>query len=203
VAKIGIIYYSMYGSTHELATQLAEGVGKDGGDAQLRRVPELLPDEVIENQPGVQDALEAQSEIEEASVEELRDFDGIIFGSPTRYGNRVAQMSNFLDQTGPLWQEGALHGKAAGFFTGAATVHGGHESTILTMSTFAYHHGMVIVPAGYALQPLFSTATGGTPYGPSHLSPTDGSKHGLSDDEIDIARGYAAHFHQVTEKLAA
>jgi NAD(P)H dehydrogenase (quinone) len=203
MATIGIVYHSMYGSTYELAQRLAEGVGKDGGEAHLRRVPELLPQSVIDSQPGVQAAIEAQADVPEATVDELAGFDGILFGSGTRFGNMTSQLRNFLDQTGPLWAQGTLVGKPAGFFTGAATMHGGHESTILTMSTFAYHHGMVIVPVGYATSQVGSTTTGGSPYGPTHLSPSDGSKQGLSDDEIAIAMDYAAYFHQVAEKLKA
>jgi len=201
MATIGIVYYSMYGTTFELAQTLAEGVGKAGGEAHLRRVPELIPDEVLE-QSGAKEAQEPQADVPLAEVDELPDFDGILFGSPTRYGNAAAQLQNFLDQTGPLWTKGALAGKAAGFFTGTATIHGGHESTILTMSTFAYHHGMVIVPAGYGIEQINSTRTGGGPYGPTHFSPMgDESKQGLSDDEIEIARQYGMAFHSVAEKL--
>lgn len=202
MAKIGIVYYSMYGNTYELAKELAEGVRRDGGDPQLRRVPELLPQEVIDAQPPVQDAIEAQKDVQEATVDELPDFDGIVLGSPTRFGNMTAQLRNFLDQTGPLWANGGLSGKAAGFFTGASTMHGGHESTVLTMSTFAYHHGMVVVPLGYALaSQVGGTRSGGSPYGPSHWSPQEG-KEGLDDDEIQIARIYGEHFHAIAAQLA-
>ncbi|MBW3658224.1 MAG: NAD(P)H:quinone oxidoreductase [Actinobacteria bacterium] len=202
MASIGIVYYSMYGHTTEMARTLKQGIEKDGGEAHLRLVPELLPQQLIEDQ-GVA-TVDQLDDVEEASVDELPGFDGIIFGSPTRFGNRAAQLSNFLDQTGPLWQAGELHGKTAGFFTGAATMHGGHESTILTMSTYAMHLGMVIVPAGYALgETMGATRTGGSPYGPTHWSPQGGTKDGLSDDESQIALSYAQWFHQVTEKLAA
>jgi NAD(P)H dehydrogenase (quinone) len=114
-----------------LAQTLASGVEKAGGDAQLRRVPDpLLPDEVKQSAE-VAEAIAAQSEVAEATVDELEDFDGILFGTPTRYGSATAQLQNFFDQTGPQWQSGALVGKPVGFFTGAATAHGGHESTIL------------------------------------------------------------------------
>jgi NAD(P)H dehydrogenase (quinone) len=203
VASIGIVYWSMYGSTYELASTLASGIEKAGGEAHLRLVPDpLLPDEV-KRSDGVSDAIDAQSGVTRASVEELPEFDGLIIGSPTRYGSATAQLQNFLDQTGPLWQAGELVGKPAGFFTGAATIHGGHESTILGMSTFAYHHGMVIVPAGYGLAPeVGATSTGGGPYGPTHLTPM-GDDSGLSEDEREIASRYAEHFHTIATKLAA
>ncbi|WP_420452011.1 NAD(P)H:quinone oxidoreductase [Ilumatobacter sp.] len=197
---IGIVFYSTYGTTHALAQEVAAGIASAGGDAALRRVPELMPDEAMDD--NAKAAAEAQSDIAFADVEELPEFDGIILGSPTRFGNRAAQLSQFIDQTGPLWQSGRLVGKPVGFFTGAATMHGGHESTILTMSTWAYHQGMVIVPAGYANEQMGSTRTGGGPYGPTHLSPTDGSKTSLSDEEISIARGYGEHFATIAAKLA-
>lgn len=200
MAKIGIVYWSMYGATYELASAIAEGAEKDGAEVHLRRVPDpLLPDEV-KAMDGVADAIDAQREVPEATVDELTEFDGLIFGSPTRYGSNVAQLQNFFDQTGPLWSEGKLVGKPAGFFTGAATMHGGHESTILSMSTFAYHQGMPIVPLGYGVAPeVQTTKGGGGPYGPTQL----GSGEGLTDDERAIALAYGAHFHRIAEKLAA
>jgi NAD(P)H dehydrogenase (quinone) len=204
MAKIGIVYFSMYGGTHELASALAEGIDKAGGEAHLRRVPDpLLPDEVKASE-GVSDAIDAQAHVSEATVDELPEFDGLLIGSPTRYGSAVAQLQNFLDQTGPLWQQGKLVGKPVGFFTGAATIHGGHESTILGMSTFAYHQGMVIVPAGYGIaEEIGSTRTGGGPYGPTHFSPMGGDKDGLDGDEREIALRYAAHLNTIADKLAA
>jgi NAD(P)H dehydrogenase (quinone) len=204
MATIGIVYHSMYGATYELASILAEGVDKAGGQGELRRVPDpLLPDEVKQME-GVADAIDRQSHVTEATVEELPEFDGLIIGSPTRYGSPVAQLQNFFDQTGPLWQEGKLVGKPVGFFTGAATLHGGHESTILSMSTFAYHHGMLIVPVGYGLaEEVGSTRTGGGPYGPTHWSPMGGDKNGIDEDEREIALKFAAHLHGIADKLAA
>jgi NAD(P)H dehydrogenase (quinone) len=203
VAKIGIVYWSMYGATHDLAQLLAQGVEKAGGEPHLRRVPDpILPDEVKASD-GVAQAIERQEEVPEATVEELAEFDGIIFGSPTRFGSAASQLQNFFDQTGPLWQSGTLVGKPAGFFTGAATMHGGHESTILGMSTFAYHHGMTIVPLGYGIaEDVGETRTGGGPYGPTHLTPM-GHEEGLSDHEQNIALRYAEHFVEIAEKLAA
>jgi NAD(P)H dehydrogenase (quinone) len=202
MATIGIVYYSMYGHHDALAQTLADGIEEAGGKAQLRRVPELLPQSVIESQ-GLTELKQQQSETPEASVDELPEFDGLLIGSPTRYGSATAQLQNFLDQTGPLWAQGKLVGKPVGFFTGAATMHGGHESTILSMSTFAYHHGMLIVPLGYGVtSEVGSTRTGGGPYGPTIWAPQEG-KDGMSDEEIAIAKAYAKHFVGITDKLAA
>lgn len=202
MATIGIVYHSMYGHTYELAKAIAEGVEAGGGKAELRRAPELMSEEQLEA-AGAGQAREEQSTVPEATVEELPEFDGIIFGSPTRFGNRTSQLSSLLDQTGALWAEGRLVGKPAGFFTGAATMHGGFESTILTMSTFAYHQGMVIVPMGYTHDATNETRTGGGPYGPSHWSPQGGDKEGLDEHERTIGHAYGSRFAEIAEKLAA
>lgn len=202
MTTIGIVFHSMYGHTHELATEIAKGVEKGGGTPELRRAPETMSAEALE-QAGAKEAQEAMASITEASVDELPSFDGIIFGSPTRFGNRTAQLSQFLDQTGPLWAEGKLVGKPAGFFTGASTIHGGFESTIMTMSTFAYHQGMLIVPMGYTHEATQNTRSGGGPYGPSHWSPQEGDKDGLDEHEIAIAHAYGERFVDIAERLAA
>lgn len=200
MAKIGIVYYSMYGATYELARSIAQGVEKAGGEAHLRRVPDpLLPDEVKASD-GVRESIEAQSDVQVAEAGELEEFDGIVFGSPTRYGSATSQLQAFLDTTGAQWQSGALVGKAAGFFTGAATMHGGHETTIMSMATFAMHHGMAVIPLGYGnAAEVGSTTTGGSPYGPTQL----GNGEGLSDDEEAIALAYGQYFNDIAGKLAA
>jgi NAD(P)H dehydrogenase (quinone) len=203
MARIGIVYFSMYGSTHELASVIAEGVEKAGGEAHLRRVPDpLLPDEVKASE-GVAAAIEQQADVEEATVDELPDFDGLVIGSPTRYGSAVAQVQNFLDQTGPLWQEGKLVGKPVGFFTGAATIHGGHESTILGMSTFAYHQGMVIVPVGYGIAEEVGDHDRRRPVRPDALQPDGRRQGGARRGRAQIALAYGAHLNDIADKLAA
>ncbi|MAT04433.1 MAG: flavoprotein [Acidimicrobiaceae bacterium] len=197
--NIGIVYYSTYGTTFALARELADAVEAAGTEPHLRRVRELMPDEAMDD--NAKAAAQAQADVAYADVDELPSFDGLLIGSPTRFGNRAAQMSQFLDQTGPLWQQGALAGMPVGFFTGAATMHGGHESTVLTMSTFAYHQGMVIVPMGYTSDEVGETSSGGGPYGPTHYTPSDGSKTSLSDHEIGIARHYATKFVDIARRL--
>jgi NAD(P)H dehydrogenase (quinone) len=200
MAKIGIVYYSMYGATYELARAIAQGVEKAGGEAHLRRVPDPLLPEEVKASDGVREAIEEQSDVQVADAAELEEFDGIVFGSPTRYGSATSQLQAFLDTTGGQWQSGALVGKAAGFFTGAATMHGGHETTIMSMATFAMHHGMAIVPLGYGnAEEVGSTTTGGSPYGPTQL----GNGEGLSADEEAIAVAYGQYFDSIAGKLAA
>ena len=201
MATIGIVYFSMYGSTHQLAREIQAGIEESGGKAQLMRLPHDLPAEVAESD-GVKQAQEAQADVPYAEVDQLPELDGVIFGSATRFGAGTSQLQNFFDQCGPLWAEGRLVGTPAGFFTGAATIHGGHESTILGMSTFAYHQGMPIVPLGYSHEKIGETRTGGGPYGPSQYS-AGGAKTELSEDEVAIARHYGAHFHAIADKLAA
>lgn len=201
MATIGIVYFSMYGSTHKLAQEIQAGIEDAGGKAQLMRLPHDLPAEVAESE-GVAQAQEDQSDVPYAEVERLPELDGVIFGSATRFGAGTSQLQKFFDQCGPLWAEGRLVGTPAGFFTGAATMHGGHESTILGMSTFAYHQGMPIVPLGYSHEAIGATTTGGSPYGPSQWS-RGGDKTELSEDEVTIARHYGQHFHDIAEKLAA
>ncbi|MCL8206632.1 MAG: NAD(P)H:quinone oxidoreductase [Actinomycetia bacterium] len=197
--KITVVYYSMTGSVYRLARAVAEGAESAGAEVRLRKVPELIPLEVIEANPSIKAAHELQQSVPDATLDDLVWADGIALGSPTRFGNMTAQLKNFLDQTGPLWAQGKLFGKAVGFFTGANTMHGGHESTILTMSTFAYHHGMVIVPASYAIPEVHSTRTGGSPYGPSELS---GKGIELSEEEAAIARAFGRRLAEVAGKLA-
>lgn len=140
----------------------------------------------------------------EAEIDEPADFEAIVFGSPTRFGPRAAQLSNFLDQTGPRRQRGALAGRPCGFFTGASTLHGGHESTVHTRSTYDFHHGMSIGPVGYVTtDATMATRTGGGPYGPSHWSPQGDDEDGLSDDEIAIAESYGERITEITMRLAA
>ncbi len=195
--KISVVYYSMTGSVFHLASAIAEGARQEGAEVRLRRVPDLVPQEVIDANEHMRKGIEEQKDVAIAGLDDLIWADGIAFGSPTRFGNMTAQLKNFLDQTGALWAGGKLSGKAAAFFTGAATMHGGHESTILTMSTFAFHHGMVIVPPGYAHPAIHTTQTGGSPYGASEL----GSKPDLSEDERAIGEFLGKRLAEIAGKL--
>ena len=185
--NVAIIYHSSYGHLFQIANHIADGAREAGAEVCVRRVPELVPADVIAANAGLTYGAELQREVPLATIEDLEWADAVAFGSPTRFGNMSAPLKNFLDQTGGLWARGALVGKLAAFFTGAATMHGGHEATILGMSTYAYHHGMLIVPAGYDIPAMSTTQGGGTPYGASTLSGPDGSRQ-PDADEIAIAR---------------
>lgn len=201
--KVLILYYSMYGHVHRMAEAVAEGVMElPGAVATLRRVPETLPAEVLEKM-GAVEAQKSMAHIQVCTVEELVDFDAIIFGTPTRFGNMCAQMRQFLDATGGLWMKGALVGKVGSVFTSTATQHGGQESTILTFHTYLLHQGMVIVglPYAFAGQMRNDEITGGSPYGVSTIAGTQGERK-PTENELAAARFLGQHVATIAGKLA-
>ena len=199
MTKVLVLYYSSYGHIETMAQAVAEGVREAGAEAVIKRVPELVPDEVA-RKSGFK--LDQAAPI--ATVDELPDYDAIIIGAPTRFGNMPAQMKNFLDQTGGLWFHGKLIGKVGSVFTSTATQHGGQESTILSTHTVLLHQGMVIVGLPYSFQGQMSLAevTGGSPYGASTIAAGDGSRQ-PSENELAGARYQGRHVAQIASKLAA
>ena len=198
MAKILILYYSMYGHIEIMANAVAEGVRSiENAEAVVKRVPELMSEEAARR---VGAKLDQVAPI--ATVDELPTYDAIIFGTPTRFGNMCAQMRNFLDQTGRLWLDGGLIGKVGSVFASTGTQHGGQETTITSFHTTLLHHGMIIVGVPYSCQEIMnmSEITGGSPYGASTLAGSDG-KRLPSDNEIKIARFQGAHVAQVASKL--
>ena len=200
MAKVLVLYYSMYGHVETLAKAVAEGAGSvDGTDVTIKRVPDLMTEEA---------ARKAGAKVDQAApiatVEELADYDAIIFGTPTRLGNMCAQMRNFLDRTGGLWAGGKLVGKVGSVFISTGTQHGGQETTITSFHTTLFHHGMIVVGVPYACPELMNMGeiTGGTPYGASTLAGADGSRQ-PSENELKIARFQGAHVAQVAKKLSA
>ncbi len=200
--KILVLYYSSYGHTLELAKEIVAGARDTGAEVHLKRVPELIPKEIIENNPGLRHGAEIQKDIPVATVEELAEYDAIIFGSPTRYGVMSAQLKNFIDQTGGLWIQSKLVNKVAGFFTSTGTPHGGQEVTLLTMMIPLMHHGMILVPAGYTSPGINTTLEGGTPYGPSTLAGIDGSRQPNADERA-IAYDYGKRVAEITMRLSS
>ncbi len=199
MAKILVLYYSMYGHIEIMANAVAEGVRSiENTEVAVKRVPELMSEEVARR---VGAKLDQPAPI--ATVDELPNYDAIIFGTPTRFGNMCAQMRNFLDQTGRLWLNGGLIGKVGSVFTSTGTQHGGQETTITSFHTTLLHHGMIIVGVPYSCQEIMnmSEITGGSPYGSSTLAGGDG-KRLPSDNEIRIARFQGAHVAQIANKLA-
>lgn len=198
MAKILVLYYSMYGHVETLANEIAAGANEvEGVDVTVKRVPELMPEE---------SARKAGAKLDQAapvaSPAELAEYDAIIFGTPTRFGNMCAQMRNFLDQTGGLWFHGKLVGKVGSVFVSTGTQHGGQETTITSFHTTLLHHGMVIVGVPYACPELvaMNEITGGSPYGAGTLANGDGSRQ-PSANELKIARYQGRHVATITQKL--
>ncbi len=196
--KALILYYSTYGHIEALANAVAAGVRElDGTEAVIKRVPELMPEEVAK-QAGAK--LDQDAPI--ATVEELPDYDAIIIGTPTRYGRMAAQMANFLDQTGGLWFQNALVGKVGSAFTSTASQHGGQETTLISTIVNLMHLGMTIVGTPYTEKrlTLIDEVMGGTPYGASTIAGGDGSRM-PSDNEIEIAKSQGRHVASVAMAL--
>lgn len=200
--KIYIVYYSMYGHIHTLAGAVAEGVKEvEGAEVVLRRVPETLPEEVLEKM-GAAEPQKMMQGIPVCTVDELTEADAIIFGTPTRFGNMTAQMKSFIDATGQLWSKGALVGKVGSVFTSTSTQHGGQESTILSTHIPLLHHGMVLVGLPYAFQGLMSSdeMSGGSPYGATTITSPKGDRM-PSENELAGARFQGKHVASIASKL--
>ena len=196
--RILVLYHSSYGHIETLAKTVAEGAGSvDGVEVTLKRVPETMPEEAMKSA-----GMKVDQEAPVAKPQELADYDGIVFGSPTRFGNMTGQMRTFLDQTGGLWAKGALAGKPGSVFTSTGTG-GGNETTITSFHSTLLHHGMVVVGLPYAVgEELFdiSEVRGGSPYGASTLAGGDGSRT-PSGKELSLARKQGAHVAAIAKKL--
>lgn len=202
--KVLIVFYSTYGHVYKMAQAIAEGVKTvQGAQAEIRRVPETLPPEVLEKM-GALDAQKSFSQIPECKVDDLTEADAVIFGTPTRFGNMCGQMRQFLDATGQLWMNGSLVGKVGSVFTSTATQHGGQESTILTFHVTLLHHGFVVVGLPYAFQGQMriDEITGGSPYGASTIAGGDGSRM-PSENELEAARFQGKHVAGIASRLTA
>jgi NAD(P)H dehydrogenase (quinone) len=201
--KVLIVFYSTYGHVYKMAEAIAEGAGEVGGaEVELRRVPETLPEDVLEKMDAVE-AQKAFAHIPVCTVEELTNADAVIFGTPTRFGNMCGQMRQFLDATGQLWAKGALVGKVGSVFTSTATQHGGQESTLLTFHVTLLHHGFVVVGLPYAFQGQMNNdeITGGSPYGASTIAGTQGERT-PTENEMAGARFQGKHVASIAAKLA-
>jgi NAD(P)H dehydrogenase (quinone) len=199
MARVLVLYYSAYGHIEAMANAVAEGARGAGAEVHVKRVPELVPEEVA-RKSGYK--LDQPAPI--ATVDELPSYDAIIFGSGTRYGSVTSQLRNFIDQTGGLWAKGALNGKVGSVFVSSATQHGGQESTALTFIPTLMHLGMVVVGLPYAFQGQMGVdeVKGGTPYGASTITAADGSRQ-PSQVELDGARFQGAHVARVAQALKA
>lgn len=199
MTKVLVLYYSSYGHIETMAKAVAEGAKAEGADVDIKRVPELVPEDVAK---ASHFKLDQDAPI--AKPAELADYDAIIFGAGTRFGTVASQMRNFMDQTGGLWAEGKLVGKVGSVFTSSATQHGGQESTILGFIPTLLHHGMVVagLPYAFAGQSGVEAVKGGSPYGASTITDADGSRM-PSEPELEGARYQGAHVAKLAAKLTA
>jgi NAD(P)H dehydrogenase (quinone) len=199
MARILILYYSSYGHIERMAEAAAEGAREAGAQVDIKRVPELVPEEVARKS-----GYKLDQKAPVAKVDDLPNYDAILFGTGTRFGNMTSQMKNFLDQAGALWASGALVGKVGSVFTSTATQHGGQESTILTFHPVLLHLGFIIVglPYSYQQQMGLDEIKGCSPYGASTITGGDGSRM-PSKVELDGVRFQARHVAQIAAKLAA
>lgn len=198
MSKVLVLYYSAYGHIETMANAVAEGVRSAGSEAVVKRVPELVPEDLAKSSHF---KLDQQAPI--AAADELTEYDAIIIGCGTRFGTVASQMRNFWDQTGGLWAQGKLVGKVGSVFTSSATQHGGQESTILGFIPTLLHHGMVVVGLPYAFQGQMGVeeVKGGSPYGASTITDGDGSRM-PSKVELDAAKFQGAHVAKIAAKLS-
>lgn len=200
MTRVLVLYYSSYGHIEMLARAVAEGASQvDGAVVSVKRVPELVPEDVCRAS-----GIKVEQDAPFADPNELGDYDAILIGTPTRFGNMAAQMRNFLDQTGGLWMRNALVGKVGSVFTSTASQHGGQEATLLSTQVTLMHHGMVIVglPYTWAGNSQMAEISGGTPYGISTIAGADGSRL-PSANELEGARFQGRHVTEIAAKLAA
>ncbi|SOD99892.1 NAD(P)H:quinone oxidoreductase [Caenispirillum bisanense] len=198
MTKVLVLYYSTWGHVETMAQAVAEGVREAGAEVTLKRVPELMPQDIIEKM-----GVKTDQAAEIARPEELADYDAVIFGTPTRFGNMAAQMRNFLDQTGGLWAAGKLIGKVGSVFVSTGTG-GGNETTITSFHNTLFHHGMVVVGLPYSQPDLakIDEVKSGGPYGAATIAGGDGSRQ-PSERELAQARFQGKHVAQIAAKLSA
>jgi NAD(P)H dehydrogenase (quinone) len=197
MARVLVLYYSAYGHIETMANALAEGARAGGASVDIKRVPELVPEDVARKA-----YFKVDQEAPIAKIEDLANYDAIVVGAGTRFGRLPSQMANFLDQAGGLWMRGALHGKVGGAFTSSATQHGGQETTLFSIITNLLHFGMTIVGLdyGHAGQMTLSEITGGSPYGATTIAGGDGSRQ-PTENELQGARYQGRKIAETAKKL--
>ena len=199
--KVLIVYYSTYGNVYKMAQLVAEGVMQvAGAEPAIRTVPELIPEEVIESRPDMKAGRAMQKDVLPVSLDDFREAGAIAFGTPTRFGNVSAQLKNQIDRLTSLWLKGELEGKPGGVFVSTGSLHGGQETTILTLMAPLLHLGMILVGVPYSVQELFTTTSGGSPYGPGHVAGGDNS-NAISSEEAAICRAFGRRLAEVGKQL--
>jgi NAD(P)H dehydrogenase (quinone) len=196
--KVLVLYYSAYGHIEKMAEAVAEGAREAGATVDIKRVPELVPEEIAK-----QSYYKMDQKAPVATIDELANYDAVIVGTGTRFGRMSSQMANFLDQAGGLWAKGALHGKVGGAFTATAAQHGGQETTLFTIITNLLHFGMVVVGLdyGHTGQMTLDEVTGGSPYGATTVTGSNGARQ-PSENELMGARYQGRKIAETAKKLA-
>src|SRR5262245_22468731 len=201
--KVLIVYYSTYGNVFRMAQLVAEGVQEvPGSEAVLRTVPELIPQAFTDSRPDMKAGRDMQKGVPLVTADDFREAGAIAFGTPTRFGNVSAQLKNQIDQLTSLWLKGELEGKPAGVFVSTGSLHGGQETTILTLMAPLLHLGMILVGVPYSVQELFTTHGGGSPYGPGHVAGGDNRRE-IDPQEAAICRALGSRLAEVGLRLRA
>jgi NAD(P)H dehydrogenase (quinone) len=199
--KVLIVSYRTYGNVFKMAKLVAEGVQEvPGTEAIIRTVPELIPQAVIDSRPDMKAGRDMQKGVPLVTADDFREAGAIAFGTPTRFGNVSSQLKNQIDQLTSLWLKGELEGKPAGVFVSTGSLHGGQETTILTLMAPLLHLGMVLVGVPYSVQELFTTQGGGSPYGPGHVAGGDNQRE-IDPQEATICRALGRRLAQVGLRL--
>lgn len=199
--KVLIVYYSTYGNVFGMAKLVSEGVGEvDGVEPVLRRVPELMPESLVDSNDAMKAGRDAQKDVPLVTLDDFKEAGAIAFGTPTRFGNASAQLKNQIDQLSGLWLQGSFEGKPAGVFVSTGSLHGGQETTGLTLMAPLLHLGFVLVGVPYSVPELFTTTGGGSPYGPGHIAGPD-AKRAIDQQEAAICRAFGRRLAQIGLKL--
>jgi NAD(P)H dehydrogenase (quinone) len=199
MARIAVIYYSATGNVHALANALAEGAEAVGAEVRVRQVEEIASEQLISQNQHWGRHRATVRDLPDATLADIEWADGIAFGTPTRFGNVAAQLKQFMDQAGDLWEAGKLTDKVATSFTSSQTDHGGQETTLLALNNTFYHWGMVVVPLGYTVHEVY--ASGGNPYGASYTSGKNLPGH-LPEDTLKVARAQGARLARFAAVIA-
>jgi NAD(P)H dehydrogenase (quinone) len=203
VMKLLVVYYSTYGNVYKMAQLVADGA-REIKDVEpiIRTVPELIPDKVIQSRADMKAGRDLQKDVPLVTLDDFRQAGAIAFGTPTRFGNVSAQLKNQIDQLTSLWLKGELEGKPAGVFTSTGSLHGGQETTILTLMAPLLHLGFILLGVPYSTQELFTTQGGGSPYGPGHVAGPDNQRP-IDEQEAAICRALGKRLAQVGLELQA
>jgi NAD(P)H dehydrogenase (quinone) len=200
--KVLIVYYSTFGNVFKMAQYIAEGVNQvEGAEAVIRRAPELMPETVVQSRTDMKAGAEIQKDVPVVTMDDFKEAGAYAFGTPTRFGNVSSQLKYQIDQLGPLWMQKVFEGKPAGIFVSTGTLHGGQESTILTLMTVLIHLGLIIVGVPYSVPDLYLTQGGGAPYGPGHVAGNDNLRK-IDDNEANICRIFGKRLAEIGMKLS-